>query len=635
MPQIHGVSKARDIRLNTEPMNKLEAVGKFGYAISDAIVKGSKVAAQVKHQVTQKVETIRVAKSQEYQDQINEKYRQMQLEVGNLPSGEIADWYDEEFNKDDEDETSEEFDSLDPITKQEVNEYERKRREQFKNWVVNRIISKSGEANIEALKRTMISAKRDINIIPAGDLNSISESVDGVVEAHIKRNPTLSDESIAQFRSGVTEELLTTAIDKWSSENATTMVRIWNENPAFFKEALPTSYAKVSKDMVRVTEKSNWDVAVQLLRNANGDDFGAYVTDLTTAFNDKNSNFYNLTNDQYIEMIKEFSVLASAQISHEDKLKTQREKAYLEDFYDKYFVNGAWNVQAALTAIKEADEKDTESANVAAEIRKNIYAGSEYTPEDNAETIRMINMDEIPDTQALLKHRAGKNVDPSIYASILQKRQQERDRGLISNYYKEAQDYYMYLAQIKIARQLPSGIADKNILVDRSEITDFMRRLQDRAALENLSAGNPRVYDIAKEMLEVGRYDVASPEVFEAGNPVEGNVESLKNFFTRTYINTRAWKHNQMFPDTQVIEREGKKAQGETGIHHSIKTAKGIPQGELKELNEIATSGNPEQKAAIRKILELQSEGRKISLTLSNVQRVIAIMKREAGQGVR
>jgi len=532
-----------------------------------------------------KKETARVSESQRIQMGMNDTFRNMLKEISTKTGGQAAGLVD--HLRDSEPDLRESFipEGLDAKTTKELTQHFNSQYNSFAMSTVQHEIRQADIADKVARNLTIQDAHKNISSIPIGDITSIESEIQTVVDLELQRHPNLTENQQETNRRALREDFLTYAITQWSVTNPSAMVTFWDnkKNQAYLKSALSKRYPVVLQKVDSVREDAHLDIATTVvLRLTNND----YTDAANLILEQGENNQFNLTPKQRLGLYKSLSAVADQQYTNEEKVKIKKTENFLHNSHEKFYnkKTQTLDVQGALVnleqGLREAQidmgEYDTQKAK--------ILTGGKFSAESAHKLLEDINKREVTTRDQILARTANTNANISLFNSVLDKLNKDIEKGFTTNYFKEAYTLFTNYAKIKKVKDLPAGIKEKGLLVDIKDLPRFKEMIEARARQNGYTANDPRIIDIAEELLKPrwhGGWSLQNPaQEFPEGVSHEIPEEKTGapwHIFGEEY--TRGFQA----PDTSQLELSsqiGKYLQTATGGNTEMQKLMGTPEGQ-------------------------------------------------------
>lgn len=503
-----------------------------------------------------KAENTRVAKSQNLQMDVTKTFREMWKEEAQL-TGEQTDGQLERF-QDLETELREQLisEDLGSKTRKELTRHFNSQFTAQAGRIVNHVIAQSVVADNAARLRVIQDAREGIAGLPVGDKAGIDMAISGVLKREQERHPNLTETQVETNRRSLQEDFLTFAITKWTMDNPVAAVSFWDDNQGYVKKALPKTYNVMAQKIDGARGDATYDIALSTLKRVfkNDDAAAAKFVD------EDDKGVLKLTPSQRLTLASTLWASYSHKIKEEDRARGVREEEYLMSSIEKYYnpKTNSTNTQGALADLEIARRKGIVDSTTYRSQREKLMEGVKFSSEESHELMSNIDQRKITTKGEILAIIYGKEVNPEPYYSALEKRTAQVNKGFTDNWLDMACAKFISLAQIDDEDDLPSGLAEKGLLVNLSDLGAFKERLEAEAKALGYAAGDVRIRSLADDLIVGGWYSRKRPE-FHPGE--------AKSWFIRGEKYVRKWQY-----DAGKLFREGK--------------IPFLPEGE------IATSGN-------------------------------------------
>lgn len=489
-----GVAKARPTRVT----------GTGEDIIAGAMKDVSQALGDVADYFAVKEENIRVAKSQHLQMDINDFFREMKVEDSKRTSDQAVGMLDDFREKEEEFRTLNVPDNLDAKTNKELTKQFNNAFTRHAAWTVSHTIQQAEVADAEARIRSIQNARQNIATLNIGDTVGLEQEVEIALNFELERHPNLTENQIETNRRALREDFVAFAATKWAIDNPTAAVNFWDKNQEYIKKAIPKTYNTIAKKIDVAREDANYNTVMLTLQRLFKNDTGG----MAKFVDDDTANQLKLTPMQHLELSSTLWANHRHTIAEEERVQEKKEEDYLRNSHEKFY-NTETQTTNVMGAIVDLDEKFKEGVvnSTTYRTQKNqLLAGLRFSSEDSQQLMRDINDLKITNIGGILKRIQGTNEPPGVYASTLKQRQAEIVKGFTGNYFNEAEQKYAALASITKAKDLPSGISEKVLLLSPVDQPKFRRDLEDNAKREGYTAGDPRILDLADRMLEAGWY---------------------------------------------------------------------------------------------------------------------------------
>jgi len=556
----------------------------------------SKALKDVSEVFAEKEEVTRVAESQKLQMKISEYFRNDKTEYSKLVGGQALGLVEKLRGA--EPDLREKLipEGLDAKTTRELTTYFNRDYNRHALSVVNFSIAQSNIADKEARIHTIQNARTNITSLQVGDVAGLEQEVNDTLAFELARHPNLTDEQIETNGRSLREDYTTFALTKWVSDNPTGAVEFWNKNQVYIKNALPKTYNIMAGKMEVAKDDSVYDVALGTLQKMFGDDDGAAAQFV----DDDDKGTLGLKPTQRLRMSALLWSNNNYKLNEEKRIEAKREEDYAVSSHDKFYneETGVLNTVESLADLEQA-YRDGRVSSSFFEVRKNkLLLGGEFSNVDSQNLMRDINSRKITTRAQILDAIAGTSAKPEPFYNEMSKLQSQIDKGYTTNWFDVVEKRYIDLSKIDKPRELPSGLAEKELLVDITKLGKFKLKLEAEARRLGYAATDPRIEDLGDKMLEGGSYTYGRPE-FRPG-------KAPWNVVFEKY--TRRWQYNPI-----ELLKEGKILR--------------LPrEARAEQWAETATGGNPENKIAIER---LQDMG--IPITPESIARAKKIIAQEEG----
>ena len=489
-----GVAKARPTRVTGTGENIIAGVMKdVGQALGD-----------VADYFAVKEENIRVAKSQHFQMDINDFFRDMKVEDSKQTSDQAVGMLDRFKEKEEEFRTLNIPGGLDAKTNKELTKHFNNAFTRHAAGIVSHTIQQAGIADAEARIRSIQNARQNIAALNVGDINGLNQEVEIALNFELERHPNLTGNQIETNRRALQEDFVTFAVTKWAIDNPTAAVNFWDKNQEYIKKAIPKTYNVMAKKIDVAREDANYNTAMLTLQRLFGKDTGG----MAKFVDDDIKNQLKLTPMQHLDLSSTLWANHRHQVAGEEKVQEKKEENYLRDSHEKYYDSKTRTVDVT-GAIVDLDEKNRLgelSPSFYRTQRNQLLAGIPFSAESSQQLLRDIDDLKVTTTGEVLARVQGTNAPPGMYEAARKQRQAEIVKGFTGNYFNEAEQKYAALAAITKVKDLPSGISEKVLLLSPTDQPKFRRDLEDAARREGYTAGDPHILDLADKMLEAGWY---------------------------------------------------------------------------------------------------------------------------------
>jgi len=484
-------------------------------------------------------ETTRVAESQRLQMQISEHFRNAKEGYSKLTGGQALGLVAKLQKSEPDMRETLIQEGLDAKTTQELTTYFNREYNKHALGVVNFSIAQSNVADKEARIRTIQNARTNITDLQVGDVDGIEQEVNDTLTFELARHPDLTDDQIETNRRSLREDYTTFALTKWISDNPTGAVEFWGKNQVYIKNALPKTYNTMAKKMEVAKDDSIYDTALGTLQKMFPDDDAA-----AAQFVDRDEEGkLGLKPTQRLKLSAILWSNNTYKLNAETRAKAKREEDYSIRSHDKFYNKdtGVLNTVGALADLEQAYRDNIVSSGMYESRKNKLLLGGEFSNVDSQNLMRSINNGEITNKGDILNIIAGTSAKPEPFFAELKKHQSQIDKGYTTNWFDVAYKKFIDLSKIKKEKDLPSGIAEKELLVDITELDSFKLYLEAEARRLGYAATDPRIKDIADKMLEGGSYTYGRPEFRPGKAP----------FFPFFEKYTRRWQYN---PD-ELLEK--------------------------------------------------------------------------------
>jgi lysozyme len=489
-----GVSKARPTRVTGTGENILAgAVKDVSQALGDAA-----------DFFAVKEENIRVAKSQHLQMDVNDFFRAMKVEDAKQTSDQTVGMLDRLKEKEEEFRTLNIPDNLDAKTNKELTKQFNNAFTRHAAWTVSHTIQQAGVADAEARIRSVQNARQNIATLNIGDTKGIDQEIEIALNFELERHPNLTENQIETNRRALREDFTTFAITKWAIDNPTAAVSFWDKNQEYIKKAIPKTYNVIAKKIDVAREDANYNTAMLTLQRLYGKDTGG----MAKFVDDDIKNQLKLTPMQHLDLSSTLWANHRHKVAEEEKAQEKKEENYLRNSHEKYYNSETRtiNVAGAITDLDEKNRTGELSPAFYRAQRNQLLAGIPFSAESSQQLLRDIDDLKVTTTGEVLARVQGTNAPPGMYEAARKQRQAEIVKGFTGNYFNEAEQKYAALAAITKAKDLPSGVSEKVLLLSPIDQPKFRRDLEAQARQAGYTAGDPRILDLADKMLEAGWY---------------------------------------------------------------------------------------------------------------------------------
>lgn len=455
-------------------------------------------------------EATRVAKSQRLQIDINDSFRDLKSVSAKRTSDQVVGMLDEFREGEEEFRTSSIPDDLDAKTTKELTHQFNLEYNKHAAWIVSHTIEQSNIADKEARIRTIQNAHQNIASFTVGDSTGLEQEITTALNFEIARHPNLTENQIETNRRALREEFVTFALTKWAIDNPTATVTFWDGNQKYLKKALPKMYPTLSQKIDTAREDSAYDTALLTVRQLTKGD-NALAAKL---IEEDDAGVFKLTAKQRLHLASTLRGIHTYEIAEEERIRRKKEENYLVKSHEKYFNSetGVTNVRGALADLEQALREDIVDSTTYTARKNQLLLGEKFSAEDSHNLMRLINDQEITTKGEILSIIQGTGARPEPYFQELKKRQDEIVQGFTDNWFAVAYTQFTDLAKITKPKDLPSKIAEKNLLIDINKLPDYKRDLEAEARRLGYTAGDPRISKLAKEFLVAGWYSATRPE---------------------------------------------------------------------------------------------------------------------------
>lgn len=559
-PRTTGVSKARPTQV-VDP-----GTGYAAKALSDV----SEALFNVADLFAKKEEVTRVANSQQLQMGISDTFRKIKEEHSKSVGEQTVGMLDEFRKREDKLRELSISKNLDHKTAKELTERFNKEYTKHAAWLVNHTIAQSEVADNEARIRSVQNAHENIANLMVGDAASIEQEINEVLKFEIARHPNLTENQIETNRRSLREDFITFAITKWVTDNPTAAVNFWDTNQKYLKHALPKMYPSMLKKIDVAREDAAYDIALGTLQRMFGND----VAGAAKFVDEDTAGVLKLTPTQRLSLSATLWGNHKYRTTQEELIRTKKEEEYLMNSIEKYHdtETGITNIQAALADLEQARRKNIIDSTTYRSTKNNLLSGEKFSTEESHLLLSMIDSQEVKTKSDILKFIYGKGVNPAQYFQALEKRQAQVDKGFTENWFEVAYNQFKELSKITKTSKLPSGLAEKELLVDITKLPEFKERLESEARQLGYAAGDPRIRKLAEDLMLGGWYTKARPE-FHPG-------EAPWAFVGEKYL--RKWEYDpeELYQKGEIeYLPEGETATGGTlgvEIMEMLKTPEGL-----------------------------------------------------------
>lgn len=491
-----GVAKARPTRVTGTGENIIAGVMKD---VSQAL-------GDVADYFAVKEENIRVAKSQHLQMDVNDFFRDIKVEDSKQTSDQTVGMLDRLKEKEEEFRTLNVPDNLDAKTNKELTRQFNNAFTRHAAWTVSHTIQQAGIADAEARIRSVQNARQNIATLNVGDTNGLNQEIEIALNFELERHPNLTENQIETNRRALQEDFVTFAITKWAIDNPTAMVAFWDdkENQEYIKKAIPKTYNVMAKKIDVAREDANYNTAMLTLQRLFGKDTGG----MAKFVDDDTKNKLKLTPMQHLDLSSILWTKHRHQVAGEEKVQEKKEEDYLRNSHEKYY-NSETRTTDIMSAVVDLDEKfkaGTVRPAFYSTQRKQLLAGIPFSASESQRLLRDIDDQTVTTIGKVLERLQGTKEPPGLYVSAMKKRRAEIDKGYTGNYFTHALQKFDFLAAITKAKDLPSGISEKALLISPVDRGRFLEDLEVDARREGYTAGDRRILDLADKMLEAGWY---------------------------------------------------------------------------------------------------------------------------------
>jgi hypothetical protein len=549
----------------------------------------------------EKAETMRVAKSQNIQMGMHDAFRKLKVENSRRTSDAASGMLEELSNNEEKLRRLGIPKGLDARTTTELNQKFNQLYTNHATWTAGWIIKQSGIADNEATLRSIQNAHSNISFLGIGDMVGIDREVNVALNFSVERNPNFTENQIETTRRAFKEDFLNFAIPKWISDSPMAAVSFWDDNKKELKKSLPKTYNQLDSKIHVARDDARFDRAYGVLKRMYADDYSG----MADALEKNPAQFFGEEGhaDAALNLSTKLRSINNSNIVKTERIRVKKEEDFLMSNHEKHFntETGITDVENAMIDLEQARRDEKVDYNTYNRMSDRLAKGGIFSSEDSNTLFSAINDGIVTTKGQVLKAIQGTNARPEPYYQQLSKRQKQIGDGLVDNWYTEAYKRFTNLSKIKDKGDLPSGLKEKELLVDILQLPDYKKKLESEARRLGYAAGDSRIDDLAKEILVGGWYSKTRPE-FHPG-------EAPWTVLGEKYL--RLWEYD---PRVLLSEEE----------------IEFLPESEAAtggnvELQELMKS--PEGQTAYRRLL--QEEIRPTEATLKQAMQIILEEERE------
>lgn len=461
--------------------------------------------------LAEKAETMRVAKSQNMQMGMHETFRKLKVGDSRRTSDAAFGMLEELGNNEEKFRRLSIPKGLDAKTTSELNQKFNQLYTNHATWTAGWTIKQSEIADNEATLRSIQNAHSNISFLNIGDMVGVDREVNVALNFAIERNPNFTENQIETSRRAFKEDFLNFAIPKWISDSPMAAVSFWDGNQKELKKALPKTYNQLNSKIHVARDDARFDRAYGILKRIYGNDYSG----MADALEKNPAQFFGEEGhaDAALNLSTKLRSINNSNIAETERVRLKKEEDFLMSNHEKHFntETGVTNVEGALIDLEQARRDKKVDYDTYKRSNDRLAEGGIFSSEDSNMLFSAIN-DEIVTTKGqVLKAIQGTKARPEPYYQQLSKRQKQIEDGLVTNWYTESYKRFTNLSKIKLPKDLPSGLREKELLIDITELPDYKKKLESEARRLGYAAGDPLIDDLAKELLVGGWYSSTRP----------------------------------------------------------------------------------------------------------------------------
>lgn len=460
----------------------------------------------------EKAETLRVAKSQKVQMEMHDTFRKLKVENSKRTSDAATGMLEELRNSEEKFRRLGVPKGLDAKTTAELNQKFNQLYTNHATWTADWVVKQSSVADTEATLRSMQNAHSSIALLNVGDIKGVEQEINTALNFAIERNPNFTENQIKTTERAFREDFLNFAITKWISDSPMAAVDFWDSNQKKLKKSLPKIYNQLNSKIHVARDDARFDRAYGVLKRIYGDDYAS----MAEALEKNPAQFFGEEGhaDAALSLSTRLRSIHNSNIAEDERIRVKKEEDFLMANHEKHFntETGITDVESSLIDLEQARRDEKVDYNTYSRSSDKLAKGGVFSSEDSNTLFSSINDGIVTTKGQILKEIQGTNARPEPYYQQLAKRQKQIGDGLVTNWYTEAYNRYKTLSKIKKPKDLPSGLKEKELLIDITELPDYKKKLESEARRLGYAAGDSRIDDLAKELLQGGWYTKTRPE---------------------------------------------------------------------------------------------------------------------------